>query len=129
MHRPLRVLVVDDNPDCAESTAALLRLHNFHATYALDCDAALRAALAEPPDVALIDLAMPVVDGCEVARRLLALRLPRAPILIAVTGMTAAGDREQAAAAGFLLYLVKPVPPDELVSLLRQCEQGRTGTS
>jgi CheY-like chemotaxis protein len=124
--RPLRVLVVDDEPDTVRSTCDLLTLHGFTTDGATSGERALSLASADPPDVALIDLSMPVVDGFEVARRLRALRLPRTPLLIAVTGHSADWDRGQAAAAGFLLYLVKPVPPDELVSLLRQCEESRT---
>jgi CheY-like chemotaxis protein len=125
--RPLRVLVVDDEPDTAESTATLLSLHGFDAAHACGGDEALTAAPADPPDVVLIDLAMPRMGGCEVARRLRALGLPRMPVLVALTGMTTAGNRDQALAAGFAHYLVKPVPPDDLVDLLRQCEKDRAG--
>ena len=125
MHRPLRVLVVDDHPDTAESTAALLALHGFRATHALDCGGAVRAALAEPPDVAVIDVLMPGGDGFELAARLGELGLPRPPLLVAVTGRPLSWDRQRALAAGFRAYLTKPVPPDELVELLRRCERDR----
>jgi DNA-binding response OmpR family regulator len=127
--RTLRVLVVDDDRDTAESIATLLTLHGFRATCAFGCDGALVSAAANPPDVALIDLTLPQSDGYEVARRLRAFGLVRSPILIAVTGRREDWNRARAAESGFLLYLVKPVPPDELVSLLRQCEQGRAWTA
>jgi CheY-like chemotaxis protein len=67
---------------------------------------------------------MPGVDGCEFARRLRA-AAARPPLLIAVTGLASEWSQQRAYAAGFALYLVKPVAPAELVALLRQCEQAR----
>jgi CheY-like chemotaxis protein len=115
--------VVDDERDTAESTAALLASHGFRATCAFGGVEAIAAASADPPDVALISLAVPPTDGYEVARRLRALHPLRPPILIAVTGLTESWNQDRAAAAGFMVYLVKPVPPAELVSLLKQCEE------
>ena len=108
---PLRVLVADEHADVVDSTVTLLELHGF------------AAAAADPPDVALVDLGMPGLDGFEVARRLR--RLPASPFLVAVTGRTAAWDQQQAALAGFGVYLTKPVPPDDLVDLLRACDLAR----
>lgn len=126
--RALSVLVVDDDPDAAESTALLLTRHGFRAAHATSGLEAVRLASADPPDVALIDLLMPRLDGYATALRLQSLGLLRTPVLIALTGVAADWDRERAAAAGFALHLIKPVPPDELVSLLKQCEQCRDGT-
>ena len=64
MTTPLYVLVVHDEPDLVESTVALLRLHGFRAAGALGGWEAIVSAAADSPDVALIDLAMPDVDGC-----------------------------------------------------------------
>ena len=114
----LRVLVVDDDRDTAESTAYLLALHGFRAAPARGGAEAVRLASADPPDVALVDLMMPGMDGFEVAARLRELARPRPPVLVAVTGLATDGDRARAEAAGFVLYLVKPVPPEELVALL-----------
>jgi CheY-like chemotaxis protein len=80
---------------------------------------------ADPPDVALVDLGMPGVDGYEVARRLRAGHTARPPILIAVTALGHAWGGTPARAAEFHLYLTKPVPPAELVAVLRQCDQAR----
>jgi CheY-like chemotaxis protein len=113
---------VDDEPDFAESTAEMLALHGFRATPARGGAEALAQAAAEPPDVALIDLAMPVMDGCEVARRMREVVAPRKPVLVAVTGMVSDGDRLRADAAGFHHYLVKPVPPAELLAALGECQ-------
>jgi CheY-like chemotaxis protein len=121
--RPLHVLVVDDEPDVVESTVALLDLHGFRPAGATGGGDALRLASADPPDVALIDLSMPDVDGFEVARRLG--ELARPPFLVAVTGRPMNWDRGQAARVGFAVYLTKPVPPEELVELLTQCDKAR----
>jgi CheY-like chemotaxis protein len=73
----VRVLVADDDLDTAESAAELLALHGFHAAHAVGGDTAVTVASARPPDVALIDQTMPVMDGFEVARRPRSLGLPR----------------------------------------------------
>ena len=120
---PLSVLVVDDEPDLVESTVALLELHGYRARGETGGEQAVEAAAADPPDVALVDLGMPGIDGFEVARRLR--RLPRPPFLVAVTGRTSDWDRDQAGLAGFGVYLTKPVPPSELIDLIRMCDQSR----
>jgi CheY-like chemotaxis protein len=119
------VLVADDQADLVESTVALLELHGIRAVGALGGREAIDAAAADPPAVALLDLAMPGVDGFEVARRLANQPPDRRPMLIAMTGLEADMDRQQAAEAGFTLYLTKPVPPDELVYVVRACLQAR----
>jgi CheY-like chemotaxis protein len=118
-----QVLVVDDDADTVESTVTLLELHGFRATGALGGREAVEAAAVDPPDVALVDLAMPGVDGCETARRLRS--SGKQPVVIAVTGLASDGAREQAHEAGFALHLLKPVPPEELVTLVRKCMQLR----
>ena len=123
---PLSVLVVDDDRDYVESTVTLLRLHGYRARGETSGGRAVEAPAADPPDVALVDLAMPGLNGFEVARRLR--RLPAPPFLVAVTGRTAAWDQQQAALAGFGVYLTKPVPPDDLIDLLRMCDQSRGGS-
>ena len=83
------------------------------------------AAAADPPDVALIDIAMPGVDGYEVARGIGRACAGQPPVLIAGTGMSADWDQGRAHAAGFALYLIKPVAPEALITILRQCQQAR----
>ncbi len=116
--RPLSVLVVDDHRDAANSTAALLSLSGHDARAAYGGEDALRAADDRPPDVVVLDLRMPGLDGCEVARRLAARRSARPPVVVAVTGSGRPADRASAAAAGCHLYLVKPVDPALLVGLM-----------
>jgi CheY-like chemotaxis protein len=120
--RPLSVLVVDDDPDAVWSAVTLLSLNGYRAAGALSGREALDAAATDPPDVALVDLMMPGVDGFEVARRLGEMG-ERPPIVIAVTALGEERGGERAAEAGFHLYLTKPVPPAELLSVLGLCER------
>lgn len=118
--RRLSVLVVDNDPDAAESTADLFRLFGHAARFALGGEEGLALAAAAPPDVVRVDLRMPGLDGCEVARRLAARGHGRPPVLIAYT--SAAGDADRARAAGFPLHLVKPVSGSTLAGLLRRLQ-------
>lgn len=118
-HR-LRVLVVEDDRDTADSTAVLLRLSGHTAEIAADGQTALKVAAVNPPDVVLLDLGLPGMDGWEVARRLReqqgdkAHRVP----LIAVTGYGQPVDRQRSRDAGVTLHLVKPVDPELLCRIL-----------
>jgi CheY-like chemotaxis protein len=114
------VLVVDDCRDTTWSFQALLELWGYEAEAAHDGESAVAAALARTPDVVLLDLGMPVVDGFEVARRLRRQRPTECVCLIAVSGFTDGRRRALAAAAGIDLFLAKPVDPDVLQSLLRE---------
>jgi DNA-binding response OmpR family regulator len=118
----LRVLVVEDSPDCAESTAVLLRLHGHDVEVAPDGLAAVESAWRRPPDVVLLDIGLPGMSGHEVAQRLHALRLARPPLLVAVTSRGLESDRLASRYANIDLHLVKPVEPDELARLLGQVE-------
>jgi CheY-like chemotaxis protein len=120
---PLSVLVVDDSPDAAGSTAELLALAGHAVRFAVSGEDALRLAAADPPDVVLLDLWMPGMDGYAVARRLAAQTTGKPPLLVAVTGCGSAADRAEAGAAGFHLHLVKPVEPAVLLGLLRRVRE------
>jgi signal transduction histidine kinase len=103
-----RVLVVDDNADAAELVAELLRERGHEVVVAEDGPSALRVAERFVPDVAILDIGLPVMNGYELAAELR--RGPaRAARLIAVTGYGQASDRARAEAAGFAVHLVKPV--------------------
>jgi two-component system, OmpR family, response regulator len=115
----LRILVVEDNADAAASTALLLELDGHEVHIAGDGAAGLAAAEALNPDAVLLDIALPGIDGYEVARRLKARPGTNSPLLIAVTGYGRDVDRAQSAAAGIDLHLVKPVEPELLQKLLR----------
>jgi len=113
-----RVLVVDDNEDAAEALDLMLRQLG-HETLVLHRgqEALLRLA-PFGPDVVLLDLGMPDMDGFEVARRIRATHLDRQPTVIAVTGWGQDADRERAREAGFDAHLVKPVSADLLAQAL-----------
>ena len=113
---PRRVLLVDDNRDLAESLAALLRLGGHEVVLAPDGPAALRIVQTRPPDLALIDIGLPGMNGYEVARRMRALGCGAR--LVAVTGYGGHDERERARAAGFDDYFVKPVDPAALDRLI-----------
>ena len=119
LSRPLRVLVVEDDPQAAASTALFLRLSGFEVRTAADGPTALEAATASRPDVVLLDLGLPGLDGCQVARALRAGLSGSRPLLVALTGHGREEDRRRSAEAGVDHHLVKPVEPEALRELLR----------
>jgi two-component system, OmpR family, response regulator len=116
----LRVLVVEDYPDAATSTALLLKLFGHEVDVAGDGPTALRAAAAFAPDVVLLDIGLPGMDGYEVARRLSSQATARRPFFIAVSGYSQSPDRRLAMEAGIDMHLLKPVDPDHLRLLLQR---------
>jgi CheY-like chemotaxis protein len=114
---PHRILVVDDHVESAHGLAELLGLWGHETHVAHDGPSALAAATRLHPTVALLDLGLPGMDGCTLARRLRELALP-AILLVALTGSDAPDDRTRIAAAGFDHHFVKPVDFDRLERLL-----------
>jgi PAS domain S-box-containing protein len=115
-----RILIVDDNEDAAESISMMLSLDGHEVRTAYDGPGALEAAGAFRPDVILLDIGLPGMDGYEIARRLKKNgRLDRA-LLVAVTGYGQEEDRRRAEAAGFDLHLTKPVQPERLRELVNR---------
>ena len=126
---PLRILVVDDVEDAAESLADFLRLQGDTVHVARDGRAALELAAQLGPEVVFVDLQMPEIDGLEVARRLRGRgELPRT-LLVAVTGFGQAENRRQTAEAGFDHHLTKPLDPAQVQALLamRRGKDRRSG--
>lgn len=115
---PRRVLVVDDNVDAAETLAELIRLSGHQVETAHDGRAGLAAAARFRPEVALIDLSMPEMDGFELCAAIRAEAGGREVRLYAVTGLGQERDRERALAAGFDAHLTKPVRPGRVLELL-----------
>jgi PAS domain S-box-containing protein len=116
--RPLRILVVDDNRDAADSLTDLLELFGHEAHAAFDGAAAVAAAERLRPDVVLLDLGMPVMDGFETARHLRGLPGGGDVVLIALTGWGQDQDRRRTREAGFDHHLVKPTDIQQLQRLL-----------
>jgi signal transduction histidine kinase len=111
---PLNVLIVDDNQDAANLLVDALSEFGHAVIAAHDGPSALEIAEAEPPDVAVIDLGLPVMDGYELARRFAVDPRLRRTRLIALTGYGQTSDRARTEAAGFVEHLVKPVDLDRL---------------
>lgn len=116
--RALKILVVDDNIDAAESLATLLLLHGHEVVTVHGASAALGAARQLRPDVALLDIGLPGMDGYELARRLREQPELDRTLLVALTGFGQPDDRRRALAAGFSQHFVKPVDPGVLLDLL-----------
>ncbi|MDB4982159.1 MAG: hypothetical protein JWM82_2911 [Myxococcales bacterium] len=104
-----RILVVDDNEDAAETLADLLRLDGHEVRVAGDGPTALVVAESFDPQLAFLDIGLPVMDGWEVAKTLRSKRAGRPLTLIAMTGYGQDEDRARSAAAGFDSHLVKPL--------------------
>jgi signal transduction histidine kinase len=117
----LRVLVVDDNRDAAEMLAALLGAWGQQTTLAFDGRSALALGGACAPDVVLLDLGMPHLDGHETARLIRQTGWGESVLLVAVTGWGQPHDRDRSQASGFDHHLVKPVAPAALRALLENC--------
>jgi signal transduction histidine kinase len=115
-----RVLVVDDNVDVANTMCMLLSIKRHEVRVAHDGAEALGIAEDFRPDVILLDLGLPVMDGYELARRLRQQQATKDAFLIALTGYAHDDDRKKSKDAGFDLHLVKPVRLDELEAAIAQ---------
>jgi CheY-like chemotaxis protein len=116
--RDITILVVDDNEDSLQALRALLEL-NRHSVHCASSGAdALQLAAEHSPEVAILDIGMPDMDGYELARRLRSQVTGRL-MLIALTGWSHPDDRERALTAGFDHHFTKPVDFDQLENLMR----------
>ena len=114
-------LIVEDNEDGREMMAMLLNSFGTRVLQAADGAAGLEAARAHRPDIALVDIGLPGMDGYEVARRLRADPATQGMRLVALTGYGLLEDQQRALQAGFDLHLVKPVPPERLREAILSC--------
>lgn len=112
-----RVLLIEDNTDTRTAMERLLRLWGHCVEVAADGTEGIRQALASRPEMMLVDIGLPDLDGYEVARRVRPV-LGAAVQLVALTGYGQPEDRQRAADAGFDRHLVKPVSPDQLQKIL-----------
>lgn len=115
---PLRILMAEDNRDAAATMAVLLRNLGHQVEIAFDGSEALKVAAVFQPDVFLVDIGLPVLDGYEVAKRVRKQSQWDKTRLIAVTGYGSPDDVERSKQAGFDFHLVKPVSFDELQRIL-----------
>jgi PAS domain S-box-containing protein len=113
-----RILVVDDNRDSADSLALLLRLMGNEVLTAYDGLAALEVAERLRPDVVLLDIGMPRLNGYDTCHRIREQPWGRSPVLIALTGWGQEEDKRRTQDAGFDAHLIKPVDPTALMNLL-----------
>ncbi|MFC3472854.1 ATP-binding protein [Massilia oculi] len=114
----LKVLVVDDNVDAAQMLATLLEMNGYEVAIEYDGQGALASAVRAPPDVALLDIGLPDIDGHELARRLRAMPETTQAMLVALTGYGQAEDRQRAHNAGFDHHMAKPADLAKLLELL-----------
>jgi len=115
-----RILVVDDNQDSATSLAAMFEMLDHDARAVFDGVAAMETAASFRPDVVLLDIGLPKMNGLAVARKIREQSWGQTMFLIAVTGWGDEEHRRQSAEAGFDLHLVKPVDPTALENVLAQ---------
>jgi PAS domain S-box-containing protein len=116
--RPLKILLVDDNVDAAQMLAMLLEAAGHEVLVEYGAKRALERALIEKPDICLLDIGLPEMDGNELARRIKARAENTNAVLIAVTGYGQDSDRLASMAAGFSHHFVKPVDTERLLALL-----------
>ncbi|MDP2263850.1 MAG: PAS domain-containing protein [Hydrogenophaga sp.] len=125
----LRVLIADDNADAAESLAMLTSMEGHRVQVVHNGPDALTAGLEKAPDVCILDIGMPGMDGHTVARRLRE-ALPEHPMLIlAVTGWGQKKDKHEARAAGFDRHFTKPVDPNNLLAYIAEWQDRRATAS
>ncbi|MBK4738310.1 PAS domain-containing protein [Noviherbaspirillum sp. DKR-6] len=118
--QPLRLMIVDDNADAADTLAALLRASGHDVTVREDAKSALDAARRDAPQVFILDIGLPDIDGYELARRLRADPGTQNALLIALTGYGQPHDRVLSRTAGFDHHFVKPAEPAELMAALKK---------
>ena len=129
VRRPARILVVDDNEDAVEALAELLRMEGYEVVSAESAEHALEQVDGFIPDIALLDIGLPKMNGYDLARALRANPQLRTLRLIALTGYGRAPDRQRAFDAGFDDHFVKPAPIDELLTRLAAMAHSETEAS
>ena len=122
---PHRVIVADDDHDTADSTADLLRLDDYDVRSVYDGLQAVEMARMFRPHLVILDINMPVMDGCEAARALRRQSADSELVLIAHTSLTQEADLERVRRAGFDHHVRKPAGRRELEALVARCLQAR----
>ncbi len=120
---PRKILIVEDNQDNRELVIKVLRNKGFETVEAVDGEDAIEKALSEKPDLILLDISLPKLDGYEVAKRLKSMEAFQEIPIVAFTAHAMKGDREKVIVAGFEGYISKPINirelPDQIKSYIR----------
>jgi len=119
-----RILVADDNRDSADSLATMLSMMGHETSAAYDGSEAIQKAASYRPDVIVLDVGMPILDGYEAARHIRSQPWSNGVVLVALTGWGQEEDRARARRAGFDFHLTKPANPEALVRLLAGVASG-----
>lgn len=117
---PARIMLVEDNEDMAGLARAILERHNYIVSHRITGPTALGAILADPPDLILLDVMIPTLDGFEILRELR--KDPRTANLpvIAVTALNTPADKHKAAELKVAEYIVKPYLPSQLIDAVKR---------
>jgi two-component system, cell cycle response regulator DivK len=120
---PRKILIVEDNEDNRELAVKVLRNKGFETVTAVDGEEAIEKAVSEKPDLILLDISLPKLDGYEVAKRLKSMEEFKEIPIVAFTAHAMKGDREKVIAAGFEGYISKPINirefPDQVKLYIR----------
>jgi len=120
---PRKILVVEDNEDSRELVIKVLKNKGYQVIAAVDGEDAVEKAIAEKPDLILLDISLPKLDGYEVAKKLKSMEEFQEIPIVALTAHAMKGDREKVIVAGFEGYITKPINvrelPDQLKSYIR----------
>jgi two-component system cell cycle response regulator DivK len=120
---PRKILIVEDNEDNRELAVKVLRNKGFETVTAVDGEEAIEKAVSEKPDLILLDISLPKLDGYEVAKRLKNMEEFKETPIVAFTAHAMKGDREKVIAAGFEGYISKPINirefPDQVKLYIR----------
>jgi two-component system cell cycle response regulator DivK len=123
MAMPRKILIVEDNQDNRELVIKVLRNKGFETVEAVDGEDAIEKAVSEKPDLILLDISLPKLDGYEVAKRLKSMEEFQEIPIVAFTAHAMKGDREKVIVAGFEGYISKPINirelPDQIKSYIR----------
>jgi CheY-like chemotaxis protein len=118
--RPPRILLVDDYPDALTTWAFFLKTRGYAIDTARDGAAAIRLATADTPDLIVMDLVLPVLDGCGVARRLRLTPTTAGIPIIATTGDVSPAHLDEARSIGFFRIMIKPCDPPRLLEQIER---------
>jgi two-component system cell cycle response regulator DivK len=120
---PRKILIVEDNEDNRELAVKVLRNKGFETVTAVDGEEAIEKAVSEKPDLILLDISLPKLDGYEVAKRLKSMEEFKEIPIVAFTAHAMKGDREKVIVAGFEGYISKPINirefPDQVKLYIR----------